>query len=115
RLYPHAACDEPFAPNAIGKGSSEKLSYAPDSRVDGGQPADSLEGQPRGCVEQRKQSPRHPVVEIVNEARLAHRRQVAIVKRSAEEDLALRDLTRGLLVLFRFLPGMAVRFTNQSR
>ena len=53
-----------------------------------------VEVQPGRREEQREQAPRHPVVEIVDEASLADARQVAIAEGGVPEDARVRGAVR---------------------
>jgi len=58
-------------------------------RVDGCERADLLEVHPGGNEEERKQTPGHAVVEIVDEAGLADAREISIGERRAPENFTL--------------------------
>ena len=81
----------------------------------GGELPDFSQAHVRRGKEQWKEAPRHPVVEVVHEARLADARQVPIEhSRLPEHLLRLRGLDGSTLQL-RFLRGMAGGLTDGER
>ena len=72
--------------------AGEELPDAPGRRVDGGERADLREVHPRRREEEREETPRHAVVQVVDEARLADAREVPVEQRRAPEDLALASV-----------------------
>ena len=113
RLEPHAAGDEPLAADAIGPGAGDQLDHAPDRRIDGRQSGDLGDVEPREGEDQRKEAPRHAVVQVVDQARLAHARQIAIADARAAEDLGRGDRWRRT-GRGTFGAGVAVRLADQE-
>ena len=85
-LQEHAGDDQRSPPDMVGQGAGADLGHAPDRRVDGSQDRDLGERRAVRRVEERQQAPRHPVVEVVDEARLRGREQPPIPDRDAPKD-----------------------------
>ena len=99
RLDPHARRDQPFAPESVGEGARYQLTEAPHGRIDRRKRADLSEAQPGRGEQQREQSPRHAVVQVVDEAGLADGRQsrgraAKYARRSARCERCLRARRR---------------------
>ncbi len=86
-LREHPGDDEEFAANAIGESTGHELAEAPDRGVDGREHADTCDGESRGGEVQREDAPGEAVVEVVDEAGLAARRQRWLSKTGQCEDL----------------------------
>jgi hypothetical protein len=98
RLHPHARGDEPLAPDPVGPRSREQLRDAPRRGIDRSEGRDLFDVHVRGREEQGEEAPRHAIVEIVDQARLADAREVSIAQGRAPEDLALVELGCGCSV-----------------
>src|SRR5438477_466535 len=61
---------------------------ATSRRIDCGEDTDATEAHLRGRKEERKETPRHSVVEVVDQPRLADAREVAVAQRGPPEDIA---------------------------
>src|SRR2546427_3421600 len=87
-LDPHPGHDQPLAAEAVGERAGRELQDAPNRRVDCGEDTDATEAHVRGREEEREETPRHSVVEVVDQPRLADAREVAVAQRRPPEDIA---------------------------
>ena len=85
-LRPHPGGDEPFASNAVRERACPQLHETPGGRVDGGERSRPFEAHVRCSKEQRKESPRHAIVQVVDEACLADARKIPIADRRVPEN-----------------------------
>ena len=88
-LKSHASRDEPLATQPVGERARGELRQAPYAGVDSGEGADLFEGHARGGEMEGKEAPGHAVVEVVDQAGLAHAGESAVGDGRAPEDLAL--------------------------
>src|SRR5260370_9817559 len=93
-LHPNAGDDQALAAPAIGEGARGDLQDAPGCRIDRLQQADAFDCKAEGREEQRKDSPAHSIIEVVDEPGLGSGKQVAIPKRGEEKYLAEADRSR---------------------
>ena len=86
-LDPHAAHDQSLAPPAVAQGAGNYLQCPPHRRVDGLDDADAFHAEAEGREEQREHSPTHTVVEVVDQACLRARKQVAVSYRRPQHNV----------------------------
>src|SRR5881296_3482161 len=85
-LHPHARHDEPLAADPVREAARGELSYAPDGWIDRGKKGDIPQAEASGGEDEREESPRHAVVQVVHEAGLADGGEVSVEQRSPRED-----------------------------
>src|SRR5207237_9819506 len=102
----------PLRAEAVGERAGRELQNAPHRRIDCGEDTDATEAHLRGRKEERKETPRHSVVEVVDQPRLADAREVAVAQRGPPEDIA-----RPVVVLAeaRLERGMRLRVADGQR
>src|SRR5439155_10676200 len=82
--------DQPPPAEYVGNGASRELRHAPHGRIGAGQNADLLQISARGEEEQRQQTPRDTVVEVVHQTGLACSGERTVTPRRSDEDVAQR-------------------------
>jgi hypothetical protein len=85
------AGDQPLAADPVGERAGEQLPDAPHGRGDGDQQPDGAEVEPAEGEEHREQPPGHALVEVVDQPRLAGRRQGPVAPGREREHLPLRS------------------------
>ena len=92
-------------------------SDAPYRRIGGHQHSDALNGKTVGSKQDREQSPGQTEVEVVDQPRLAGRRQRRFGEAGAEKDLPVGepDVGMAVTVLAGFKLGMPAGLAHESR
>jgi hypothetical protein len=117
-LEHHAPHDEPLPADAIAERAGPKLRHAPSRWVDEREQTDLADRQTGRREEEREQTPRQPVVEVVDEPRLTGARQRRIAPAHAREQprrvASPGVVSSGMVVCLRLVPHVPHRVANEQ-